>query len=457
MEQEKAPDIKNPKALLFSLCFVLMFSVMNGTMFNIAIPDIAVAFDLLPSQVSWVMTGYIMIYSVGALIYGKLADTVAFKTLITFGLTVFTVGSLVGFIAPNYGFVLMARIIQAIGGSMIPAIAFLAPIRYFPKERGKVLGIISSVMAFASGIGPILGGTIAGLLDWQYLFLSSALIIVTLPLLRKNIPDEDTSNLKLDYFGASLVASTIVTLLMGITLSNPFSLIASLLFAIFAYIRMRLAKEPFIPPHLFENRNYVVAILTGFISVSCLFGLMFTVPILLRDVYELSTLQIGLVMFPGAMSAALIGRKGGSLVDQKGSRVIFAMSLFLLMSGLFIVSSTVGINPVLFSFMLVFPMMCFPLVQASGADILANILKNNETGVGMGVFNLLNFVSGALSGAIIGKILDVFRPDEAWNILALSGSSSVYSNVFLICSLFILIGLIFFKLLFSDTETKAPY
>lgn len=104
---------------------------------------------------------------------------------------------------------------------------------------------------------------------------------------------------------------------MGITLGQSWTLFIVMILAILVVFRMKKAKDPFIPPHLFKNSNYVVTLLVSFISVACLFGLMFSVPIMLRDVYELSTLQIGLAMFPGAMSAALIGRKGGQLVDQK--------------------------------------------------------------------------------------------------------------------------------------------
>ncbi|MDQ0160051.1 MFS transporter [Alkalibacillus salilacus] len=442
--------IENPKMLLFSICFVLMFSVMNGTMFNIAIPDIAESFNLLPSEVSWVMTGYIMIYSVGALVYGKLADTVAFKKLITFGLTVFAIGSVIGFLAPNYYFVLAARVIQAVGGSMMPAIAFIAPIRFFPSERGKILGIISSVMAFASGIGPILGGVIAGFLTWQYLFLTSALMIVTLPFLLKNLPEEETVSAKLDYLGAALVAVTISTTIIGITLGDMNIFWITGLTGIFGTVRMFTAKNPFIPPHLFKNQNYIVAVISSFLAVACLFVLMFTVPIMLRDVYDLTTMQIGLVMFPGAMSAALIGRKGGSLVDQIGSRKVYIMSLSLLMTGFIIVSSTVGLTPWIVSIMLVFPMMCFPLVQASGADILANLLSKQETGVGMGVFNLMNFVSGALSGAIVGVALDLFSPQHPVNIIAVSGDSAVFSNVFFAFMGLVLLSLLLFSLIFKE-------
>ncbi|WP_226578127.1 MFS transporter [Halobacillus litoralis] len=438
--------VRNPKGLLISLCAVMMMSVMNGTMFNIAVPDIAKTYQLMPSEVSWVMTGYIMVYAVGALTYGKLADFYPYRTLITFGLTVFCAGSLFGFFAQNYAMVLLARVIQALGGAMIPALVFLAPIRYFPNERGRVLGIVSSVMAFASGIGPIAGGFIAGFLDWRYLFLTSALIIITLPFLRKNLPQEEVKKGYIDFIGAGLIAGFISTLLLGITLGVSWLFLLSVTFIGLNFWRMKAIEEPFIPPHLFKDLKYRSTITTSFLAVVCLFGMMFMLPIMFRDAYEMGTMAIGLVLFPGAVSAALMGQKGGRLVDSKGNTFVLYLALTLLAVGFLLLSTIVGAHPYVVSATIIVAYMSFPLVQASSADILANVLNKNETGVGMGVFNLLNFVSGALSGALIGKALDLFDPSQPFNIVGFEGTTAVYSNVFLVFAVIIIIGFLQFRL-----------
>ncbi|WP_035531260.1 MFS transporter [Halobacillus kuroshimensis] len=447
--------VRNPRGLLISLCAVMMMSVMNGTMFNIAVPDIAKTYQLMPSEVSWVMTGYIMVYAVGALTYGKLADYYPYRTLITFGLTVFAVGSLFGFFSQNYAMVLMARVIQALGGAMIPALVFLAPIRYFPNERGKVLGIVSSVMAFASGIGPIAGGFIAGFLDWRYLFLTSALIIITLPFLRKNLPQEEAKKGYIDYVGAGLIGGFISTLLLAITLGVTWLFAVSALFFALNLWRMKAIDEPFIPPHLFKDVKYTATIVTSFLGVVCLFGMMFMLPIMFRDAYQMDTMTIGLILFPGAVSAALMGQKGGNLVDSKGNTFVLYLALTLLITGFTVLSTLVGAHPYVLSAAIIISYMSFPLVQASSADILANLLHKNETGVGMGVFNLLNFVSGALSGAVIGKALDLYDPFQPINVLGFNGNTAIYSNVFLVFAVIIAVGLIQFRLNYNKTRKPA--
>lgn len=133
---------------------------MNGTMFNVAVPSIAEQFQLLPSEVSWVIAGYIVFFAIGSVTYGKLADIYPVKDLITLGLILFNAGSLLGFLSQWYGMLIVARLIQAMGAAAIPALGMITATRYFPPQsRGKVLGMVASTVAFASGIGPIFSRT----------------------------------------------------------------------------------------------------------------------------------------------------------------------------------------------------------------------------------------------------------------------------------------------------------
>lgn len=129
---------KNADKLLRVLVITLIFSVMNGTMFNVALPAIGEEFDLIPSQVSWIMTSYMVVYAVGSIVMGKLADKYRLKDLLTVGLIIFAVGSMIGLVSNDYWLVIMGRIIQAAGASVLPATAMIIPIRYFAPEKGDV-------------------------------------------------------------------------------------------------------------------------------------------------------------------------------------------------------------------------------------------------------------------------------------------------------------------------------
>lgn len=149
------------------LCFIVPFAIMNSYMLNVALPDIASDFKITSSLVGWVVTISGILSAIGALVYGKLSDHFGVKNLVTFGIILFSLGSILCFFAPNYPLLLGGRIIQGIGVSSIPSLAMLIPIRYIASERrGKSMGTIAATMAISGVIGPTLGGILTGFFHW---------------------------------------------------------------------------------------------------------------------------------------------------------------------------------------------------------------------------------------------------------------------------------------------------
>lgn len=418
--------------LILLLCTVLLFSVMNGTMFMIAVPDIADYFSLTSAQVSWVVTGYIIFYAVGALMYGKLADVYPLKILLTVGLSLFSMASLIGFIAPNYIIVVAARMLQAIGAAAVPALVFIAPTRYFPNEKGRVLGVVSSTMAFASGVGPVFGGFISGLFNWQYLFLVSVFVIGTVPFFWMWMPKEERREGKVDIPGAALIAVGMALFILFITTFQiTFLLISFLFFALFTW-RIFSTDQPFIRPGLFADTPFRTVIITSFLGILSMFSMMFMFPLLLREVNGLNTQFIGLVLFPGAMAAAVMGRVAGKLTDRFGSRPVVYTAFSLMGGGFFLLSVVVGQPAWLLSIVMIVSYVAFPFFQTSTANLTSSVLPASQTGIGMGIYNLCNFMSGAFGSAVIGKMLDQVQTGWALNPFSgAEGAAAVYSNIFL--------------------------
>ena len=112
-EQQQQPP--SAEKLIRILAFTMILSSMSATMFNIVLPEISKQFQLSFAQVSWVSSIYMLIYAIGSVLYGKLADTYKLKNLLTFGLLLFLVGSIAGLSAQAYWMVLLGRILQAAG------------------------------------------------------------------------------------------------------------------------------------------------------------------------------------------------------------------------------------------------------------------------------------------------------------------------------------------------------
>lgn len=192
--------------LLRVLVVTLIFSVMNGTMFNVALPAIGKEFELLPSEVSWIMTSYMALYAIGSVVFGKLADSYSLKGLITYGLLLFAVGSVVGMLAVDFWMIILGRVLQAAGAAVLPAIAMIIPIRYFePERRGRALGTSAIGLALGGALGPIVSGMIMSFGSWRILFLFSLLPLLTIPFFRRYLNDGRGAAKPLDVIGGGFL------------------------------------------------------------------------------------------------------------------------------------------------------------------------------------------------------------------------------------------------------------
>lgn len=413
------------------LSLTLLFSVMNATMFNIAMPDIAKTFKLLPSQVGWVVTGYSIVYALGSLTYGKLADLYPLKRLVTIGMTMFAAGSILGFVSQGFAMVIAARLLQSAGASCVPALAMLIPTRFFPVERrGRVLGIVASTIAFSAGVGPIVGGLIAGSFGWRYLFIISVLPVVTIPLYRRFLPKDQQTSGNVDLVGAALTGGAVASLMLVITNFSWWLLVLQLVLDAAVVTWMLRAPQPFVQPKLLANVAYRNGLLTAFLSSAAVFGVTFTTPLMLEGANHLATSLVGLVMFPGAMSAAIMGRIGGRLSDQKGAVPVILLALTLIVGGYFLLSTFSGSAPWMIALCLVIGNIGYSFIQASLAKVVSGTLPREHTGIGMGMYNLTNFMAGAVSGSVVSRVLDAGASGLSLNPLAFFGTGSLYSNVY---------------------------
>jgi DHA2 family metal-tetracycline-proton antiporter-like MFS transporter len=445
----------NPRALISGpgaqlrimlvMGFTIFLSVLNGTMFNVAVPDISEEFSLLPSEVSWVLTGYIVVFAIGSAAYGKLGDIYRVKNLITAGLALMFAGSALGLVARWYPLLVAARMVQASGGAAIPALAMLVATRYFPYSvRGRAFGAIAASVALGAGVGPIAGGYIAGAFHWRFLFPIPMLTILAVPFFRRLLPDEEPRGGAFDLGGALLLGAGVGAALVFAAELRWWLLAPSAGFVAWFVLHIRRAGAPFVKPELFLNRRYASGLATIFLAMGTIFAMMFMTPIMLREVNGLGTFTIGLVFFPGAMSAAVLGPPGGRLVDRVGSTAVVRLALVCLALGFLLLSFVAGGGPRAVAASLVVCYAGFSLLQASLAGAVSTSLSHGEMGVGMGLYNLIFFVSGAFGAALIGKLLELLGGLAPLNPLVAAREAAPYSNLFLLFALASLASLVVF-------------
>ncbi|MGA2763992.1 MAG: MFS transporter [Spirochaetia bacterium] len=436
------PNTRGTRGLVPWMIYLIFFAVLNETVFNVSTPMIARQFSLTPSGVSWMMTIFMVFFGIGSVIYGRLADIYSLRGLILVGVIIYNAGSVMGFaLQSSYPLVIAARAVQGIGGSAIPALVFVVVARYFePSQRGKIFGFITSTVSFAIGLGPVLGGFVSGTLHWSYLFLIPLLMLISIPFFNRELPAEQRRPGTLDVPGAILVAMTVGALIVYLNFTAWYFLAAFLgLLALFI-LRIRTAPDPFIKPSLFRNARFRSGVIVGFCLFSIVIGTIFLVPLMLNDVHGLTTSQIGLVLFPGAISSVVFGPIAGRLSDRRGNNFVVGIGLALLVASILIMSVLLSVSAVVIAAALLLTYVGFSLFQTAMINAVSQTLAEEETGIGMGLFNLVGIISGAVGTALVGKVLTGRWFDV--RVLPIAGITKGYgySNVMLVFSVVLILG-----------------
>lgn len=454
---ETATKQQTGEKLIRILVFTLVISVMSATMFNIVLPQIGAEFRLTLAEVSWVSSVYMLIYAIGSVTYGKLADKYKLKNLLTFGLIFFALGSLIGLAAQTYWMVLLGRVLQAAGASVVPATGMIIPIRYFPPEtRGRAMGIAAAGLALGGALGPTTAALIVSVVHWRWLFLLPILALLTLPFYRKYLDDEPGHAGKIDWLGGGLLAMTVALVLLSVT-NEAWLLAGCALLTLGLFIaRIRTAAEPFVQPRLFRNKSYSYGLAIAFVVNGVGYSLAFLSPQLLSLVNGLAPGLVGFSMVPAAIASALLGRTGGKLADDKGNPFLYFTASALLIACFVLLSTFAGISPIAIAIFLILGNVGQTFMVVALSNTISRTLPKDQTGVGMGLLSLLNFISGALSAGLYSKMVDHGSAFH-WNPanVSLNHNAFVFSNIYTVLAVLHVAMLAFYYVQFGKAVRKS--
>ncbi|MFD0679381.1 MULTISPECIES: MFS transporter [unclassified Paenibacillus] len=400
----------NLKSAFAWLSFLAFFSVLNETVFNVSLPDIANQFKIPPSTANWVNTGFIIFFAIGTLIFSKISDTYGVKRLLVAGLLIYSGGSLLGFLAQfSFPSVIAARIIQGIGASAVPGLIMVIVAKYIgSKDRGKAFGLIGSMVALGEGIGPVIGGIIADYIHWSFLFLLPMMTLVSIPFFLKVLPNEITPKGKLDVVEVSQLSTGIMTF----TLTS-----------------------------LFLNRKFMAGVLTGCVLLGTVAGFVSMIPYLMRDVHQLTTSMIGGgIIFPGTISVVLFGIVGGTLVDKRGINLVWYLGIILIVTSFLVIALFLDTTPWLMSAALILTFGGLSFVKTVISTTVAEALESNEAGAGMGMLNFACFMAEGVGIAMVGGLLSQRLLDFPLLPTVTLSAAFLFSNLILLLIVFIVIG-----------------
>ena len=318
--------------VLLIICIALFAGVLNASALGVMLPDIAADLSVDTAQLGWVMTGFLLVYGIAIPFYGRLADRYGTKPLFLLGISIFPIGSLVCALAPNFETLVLGRIVQAGGGAAVPGLGMtLASLAYGPDSRGKALGILAATIGAGSAVGPLLGGVLSESLGWQSIFIFNAGTVLLVPAALRILPaDGARASGSTDFWGGAglgmMVVGALLAPSMGVRsgwLTLPV-LLGGALFIIgllvLAY-RQKKASSPFIPREFLRNRKYLSLTGMSFVVMAANLAVLIGLPILMTTFHGLSSIQVGLVMLPGAVSSSVFGVLAGRFTDRKGGQL----------------------------------------------------------------------------------------------------------------------------------------
>lgn len=337
---------KNRKLLLTIFLLGIFIGALDSGIVSPARTVIANSFNISASSSIWVITIYTLAYAVSMPLSGKLSDRYGKKKIFTFSIALFGLGSLLCGLSDFFGgfnFLLMARVIQAIGGGGIMPVATAYIGESFPPEkRGSALGIVGGIYGISTTLGPTVGSAIldfVGAANWGILFLINVPICIVVIIIALLAKDESELKVpkKMDVWGSVIISLLILSLMYGLTnlkfydFSNsikstdvwPYLLAFIILLPVFIAIE-RKAEDPVLNLKYFTNKEITLTLLIGFITGAGMMGIVF-VPQFGENVLKLKTGSGGYLVTLMAIFSGVSATFGGKLTDRFSPKLVLLL------------------------------------------------------------------------------------------------------------------------------------
>ena len=412
-----------PWPALWALVVGFFMILVDTTIVSVATPTIIAELNAGVSEAIWVSSAYLLAYAVPLLITGRLGDKYGPKKVYLIGLVVFTLSSLACGLVGDVTLLIIARVIQGLGASLMTPQTMATVTRLFPaNERGKAMAIWGAVAGIATLVGPVVGGLLLDSLGWEWIFFINVPVgVIGFLAVMKFVPRMEVNPHRFDWLGVVLSAVGLFCIVFGLqeadtfdwgTIWGPISVVGLMIFggvvlAAFVLWQKVNRGEPLLPLGLFADRNFTVSniaiVLVGFSVTAMPFALM----IWAQAARGFTPTEAALLSAPTAIMSLVLARPVGNLVDRVHPRILstigcglWSASLF----GLYAVMNTT--SPV---WLILLPMTTLGIAGSFVWGPLSTACTANlpplRAGAGSGVYNTARQVGAVLGSAVVATLI----------------------------------------------------
>lgn len=413
------PELSHRRRMLVLAicCMSLLIVSLDNTVLNVALPSMQRELHAETSGLQWTIDAYTLVLASLLMLAGSTADRIGRKRIFMSGLVVFSIGSLLCSLAPNLELLVVFRMVQAVGGSMLNPVAMSIITNTFTdsRERARAIGVWGAVVGISMAAGPLVGGLLVESVGWRSIFwvnlpVGLAALLLTLRFVpesrapKARRPDPIGQLLVIALFG-SLTYAIIEAPDAGFGTVAPFAVVAVVaLLALLWYEPRR--DEPLIDLRFFHSAPFSGATVIAVSAFAALGGFLFLSTLYLQNVRGLDALHAGLWMLPMATPTFLCAPLSGRLVGSRGPRLplVLAGAAMTASGLLFAVFEAETSNVTLFVGYMLFG-IGFGFVNAPITNTAVSGMPRAQAGVAAAVASTSRQLGQSLGVAVIGAVL----------------------------------------------------
>ncbi|MEU1214516.1 DHA2 family efflux MFS transporter permease subunit [Streptomyces sp. NPDC005791] len=418
-----APPVERVDRDLLRVAFILVLgtfmATLDGTIVSVGIDALTDEFDASVAEIQWVTTAYLLAVVTAVPASGWLADRFGGRRTWLAAVGVFLLGSVLCALAWSATSLIVFRVIQGLGGGLLPATgqALLARVAG-PGRTGRVISVVAVVPLLSPVFGPLVGGSVLGVASWPWLFLINLPIGgIAVLLARRYVPSvpPSTRRTPFDLRGALLLSPGLAVLVYGLTeVAQGRTLpavtgvaVGLAMLAGFTVHGLRTRRTPLVDPRLFARPPFGAAAVALLVLGASVFGTTFLLPLYFQTSRGLSPWEAGLLLAPQGLGAAAGSVLVNRTIDKVAPRTLVVTGIVLILAGT-VPFTQLGhdVPDAAIAVALAVRGLGMAMVGAPVMNIVYSRIEPEQLPRASGALNLLNTVGGSVGTAALAVVLE---------------------------------------------------
>lgn len=409
-------------AVLLGLLFGLAGTSTSAV--TVTLPELAGALGVTEGNAAWTVTAYAVALAVATPLHGRLADMAGIRAPLCAGLAAMSLGALVAALAPSFGVLVAARVLQGAGSAAVPVLATALLSAQVPKAQlGAMLGRVAGMAAVLSSLGPLAGGALQQAGSWRWAVALPVVGVLALPALWRAAPSEGSGE-RVDVLGAltvALAATGLVLLIQSPSAGAAAAAVGAVLLVVgvpAAAARVRARPDGFLPREIITNGTVLRSAFAAAAIPAAWFALLLGVPLAAAS-WGWSPIATGALLLPSAVVGLVAPRLSRVLLARLGPRraIMAACPTAIAALGVAALGGAAS-SPLLLALSVAGVTAAFGVGQPAMVASVGAAVPADRRGVALGVATLVFLLGAGVGAALVGGLAGVVGLPGAFLLLA---------------------------------------